>query len=71
MSYLKAPGKIITESRGPFLLQECQVSIKSFLSGLSYNKHKRLHKIFATAFEVTHFKNFLDLFKKIKKKYWK
>ena len=32
MAYFKALGKIISESGGPFLLQE--VSIKSFLSGL-------------------------------------
>ena len=37
MSYFKAPGKTITESRGPFLLQECQVALKSFVSGLSVN----------------------------------
>ena len=61
MAYFKALGKIISESGGPSLLQECQVSIKSFLSGLSYNKCKRLHEILATAFEVMHFKTFLDL----------
>ena len=61
MAYFKALSKIISESGGPSLLQECQVSIKSFLSGLSYNKCKRLHEILATAFEVMHFKTFLDL----------
>ena len=47
MTYFQALGKIISESGGPFLLQECQVSIKSFLSGLSYNysKCKQLHEI--------------------------
>ena len=34
---------------------------QSFLSGLSYSKCKRLHEILATAFEVMHFKTFLDL----------
>ena len=57
----KALGKSISESRGPFLLQKCQVSVKSFLSGLSYNNCKRLHEILATAFKVMHFKTFLDL----------
>ena len=61
MAYLKALGKIISESEGQFLLQECQVSTKSFLSGLSYNKCKRLHEILARVFEVVHFKTFLDL----------
>ena len=56
MAYFKALSKIISESGGPFLLQECQVSIKSFLSGLSYNKRKLLHEILATAFEFMHFK---------------
>ena len=32
MAYFKAVGKIISQSGGSFLLQECQVSIKSFLS---------------------------------------
>ena len=61
MAYFKAVGKIISQSGGPFLLQECQVSIKSFLSGLSCNKCKRLHEILATASEVMLFKTFLDL----------
>ena len=33
---------------------------QSFLSGLNYNKSKRLHGILATVFEVMHFKT-LDL----------
>ena len=57
-TYFKAPGKIISESGGPYLLQKCQVSIKLFLSGLSYNKGKQLHETLATAFLVMHF---LDL----------
>ena len=60
-AYFKALGKIMSESGGPFLLQECQVSIKSFLSGLSYNKSKQLHEILATVFDILHFKTFLDL----------
>ena len=55
MSHYKAHGEIISESRGPFLLQECIYQV--FLSGLSYNKCKRL----ATAFKVKHVKTFLDL----------
>ena len=48
MAYFKALVKIISKSGGPYQLQECQVSIKSFLSGLSYNKCKRLDKILET-----------------------
>ena len=53
-------NKIISESEGPYQLQECQVSIKLFLSGLSHNKCKLLHGILATSFEVMHFKTFPD-----------
>ena len=56
MAYFKALGKIIPETGGLIQLQECQVSIQSFLSGLSYNKYE----ILATPFEVMHFKTFLD-----------
>ena len=48
-------------SGGSFLLEEYQVSIKSFLSELSYNKCKPLHEILATTFEAVYFKTFLDL----------
>ena len=61
MVYFKALDKIISELGGPFILQKCQVSIKSFLSGLRYNKCKQLHEIIATAIETMHFKTFLDL----------
>ena len=61
MAYFRALGKIISETGGQFLLQECQVSIKSFLPGLSYNNCRRLHKILATAFKVMRFKSILDL----------
>ena len=60
MAYFRAVGQIIPQSGGPFLLQECQVSFKSFLSGLSCNKCKRLHEILTRASEVMHFKTFLD-----------
>ena len=61
MAYFKALGKIISESGGPYLLQECDLSTKSFLSGLSYNKCKRFHEILSVAFEVMHFKAFIDI----------
>ena len=57
MGYFKALGKIISESGEPFLLQECQVSTKPLLSGLSCNKCKQLHETLSKAFEVIHFKN--------------
>ena len=48
MAYFKAVCKIISKSGGSFLHQECQVSIRSFLSGLSYNKCKQLNDILET-----------------------
>ena len=60
MAFFKVSGKIIAESGGPYILEECVISIKSFISGLSYNKCKRMHEILAAAFEVLHFERFLD-----------
>ena len=48
MAYFKVVGKIISKSGVSFLLQECQASIKSFLSGLSYDLCKRLDEILDT-----------------------
>ena len=55
MAYFKALGKIISKSWGPFLLQECQVSLTSVT--ISVNDGM---KILETLFEVVHFKTFLD-----------
>ena len=45
-----------SESEEPFLLEEYQVSITSFLSELSYKKCKRPPEILATPFEAVYFK---------------
>ena len=60
MAFFKALGKIIAESGGPYILEECGISIKSFISGLIYNKCKRMYEILAAVFEVLHFERFLD-----------
>ena len=60
MAFFKVLGKIIAESGGPYILEECGISIKSFISGLIYNKCKKMHEILAAAFEVLHFERFLD-----------
>ena len=45
MTYFKA---LLSKSGEPYQLQACQVSIKSFLSGLNYNKCKRMDGILET-----------------------
>ena len=36
------------------------LSIKSFISGLSYNRFKRMHATMVASFEVLHFERFLE-----------
>ena len=60
LAFFKVLGKIIVESRGPYIIEACGICIKSFISGLSYNKCKRMHEILAAAFEALHFERFLD-----------
>ena len=62
MAFFKLLGIMIAESGGPYILKECGISIKSFISGLSYNKCKRMHETLAAAFEVLHFERFLDMY---------
>ena len=45
MAFFEVLQKIIAESGGPYILEECGISIKSFISGLSYNKCKRMHEM--------------------------
>ena len=52
MAYFTTLGKIISESGGPYKLQECQESTKLFLTGLSYNKCKRLLEILAASLKL-------------------
>ena len=59
-SFFKVLGKIIAECEEPYILEECGISIKSFVLGLHYNKCKRMNEILAAAFEVLHFGRFLD-----------
>ena len=59
MSYFGTIGKYIAESGGPNLLTECHFiekgSLTSFLSGKSYERSKRMHRLLALAMEVLHF----------------
>ena len=60
MAFFKVLVKIIAQSGGPYILKQCGISIKSLISGLSYNKCKRMHEVLAAAFEVLHFERFSD-----------
>ena len=63
MAFFSALGKIIEESGGPHVLDECKVlakgSINSFLRGKSYKRCKRMHELLALAFEILHFESYL------------
>ena len=60
IAFFKALGKITDESGRPYILEECGLSIKSFISGLSYNRFKRMHATMVASFEVLHFERFLE-----------
>ena len=60
MAFFKVLVKKIAQSGGPYILKQCGISIKSLISGLSYNKCKRMHEVLAAAFEVLHFERFSD-----------
>ena len=66
MALFKAIGKIISDSGGPDMLTDTDVlapgSLNGFLSGRHFNRCKRLHPIFALAFEILHFKAFLKTY---------
>ena len=59
----KAIGSFIAESRGPYILNECLVlaagSTKSFQSGKSYKRCKKLHEILSLAMETLHFGSYI------------
>ena len=50
IAFFEALGKITDESGGPYILEECGLSIKSFISGLSYNRFKRMHATMVASF---------------------
>jgi hypothetical protein len=68
LSFFKGIGKLIADSRDPFVLTEtgilAQGSFLGFLQGKHYNRCKRNHPIFSTALETLHFKTFLATFDK-------
>ena len=57
-------GKYIAESGGSHILNETHViekgSLKSFLSGKSYNRRKRSHQLLEVAMEILHIQAFVD-----------
>ena len=61
--FFSALGKIIEESGGPHILNECKVlakgSTNSFLRGKRYKQCKRMHELLALAFEILHFESYL------------
>lgn len=64
MAFFKAVGKYIEESGGPYILAESGVlasgALKGFLTGTHYNRCKRIHPMFAAAFQILHFRAYLD-----------
>ena len=63
MALLCAFGKVLDESGGPHVLNECEVlatgSLKSFISGKNYKRCKRMHELLALSMETLHFEAFL------------
>ena len=65
MVLLSALGKIIAESGGPHILNECEIlakcSLNSFYKGKNYKRYKRMHKLLALGMQCLHFETFLQL----------
>ena len=57
-------GKYLAESGGSHILNEIHVietgSLKSFVSGKSYNRCKRYHQLLEAAMEILHAQAFID-----------
>ena len=56
-------GKYLAESGGPHILNETHItekgSLKSFVSGKSYNRCKRSHELLGVAMEILHVQAFV------------
>ena len=63
LAMFKAIGSFLAESGGPYILNECLVlaagSTKSFQSGKSYKRCKKLHEILSLAMETLHFGSYI------------
>lgn len=63
MAFFSALGKVVAESGGPDILNECEVlaggSLKSFLHGKNYKRCRKMHDILSLSLEVLHFESFL------------
>ena len=64
MALFSAFGKFISESGGPYILNECEVlakgSLQSFQHGKNYKRCKRMHELLALATESFHVESFLE-----------
>ena len=65
MAYFNALGKYITESGGPFILNESGVlacgSLTGFIKGKHYNRWKCIHMLFSAALQILRLKQFVKL----------
>ena len=64
MALLKAFGKVIEESGGPYILNGCEVlakgSMSSVCKGKNYKRTKHMHQLLALAMQILHFESLLD-----------
>ena len=65
LALFKAFGKVLAESGGPHILNECEVlaigSLNGFINGKNYKCCKRMHELLALAMEILHFESFLSI----------
>ena len=62
--FFSIPAKYVAESGGSHILNETNVikkrSLKSFLSGKSYNRFKRSHQLLEAAIQILYVQAFVD-----------
>ena len=63
LALFSAFGKLISESGGPHILNECEVLDKGtgngFIKGKNYKCCKKMHELLALSMEILHFESFL------------
>ena len=63
MALLKAFGKVIAESGGPHILNECEVlakgSISSVCQGKNYKRSKKMHELLSLTMQTLHFEQYI------------
>ena len=64
MAFFSALGKVIADSGGIHVLNECEVlapgSVNSFTKGKNYKRCKRVHMLLAVSMQCVHFRSFLE-----------